>query len=137
MAKYDRFENKCRRKREREKEREKWSTTATATSRAAPTQVNGDCNRVLFNKKRERERDKCKSIRREGKTVYLHIPAPYKCNLNEFVPWREEYIHNKCTHSPENMQKRIKNLHFQTNNVTIFLQKRIFFRKRIRMKILL
>ena len=47
-------------KREREKEREKWSTTAKATSRAAPTQVNGDCNRVLFNKKRERERDKCK-----------------------------------------------------------------------------
>jgi len=86
LAKYDRFENKCRRKREREKEREKWSTTATATSRAAPTQVNGDCSRDLFNKKRERERDKCKSIRREGKTVYLHIPAPYKCNLNEFVP---------------------------------------------------
>jgi len=54
-------------KRKREREREKWSTTATATSRAAPTQVNGDCNRVLFNKKRERERDKCKSIRREGK----------------------------------------------------------------------
>jgi len=68
LAKYDRFENKCRKKREKEKEREKWSTTAaTAVGRAAPTQVNGDCNRVLFNKKRERERDKCKSIRREGK----------------------------------------------------------------------
>ena len=73
-------------KRERKKEREKWSTTAaTIVGRAAPTQVNGD--RVLFNKKREREKEtKCKSIRREGKTVYLHIPAPYKCNLNEFVP---------------------------------------------------
>jgi hypothetical protein len=37
--------------------------------------------------KREREKEtNAKSIRREGKTVYLHIPAPYKCNLNEFVP---------------------------------------------------
>jgi len=47
-------------KRKREREREKWSTTATATSRTAPTQVNGDCNRVLFNKKRERKRQMLK-----------------------------------------------------------------------------
>jgi len=73
LAKYDRFENKCRRKRKREREREKWSTTATATSRAAPTQVNGDCNRVLFNKKREREKETNARALGEKAKRYIYI----------------------------------------------------------------
>jgi hypothetical protein len=73
LAKYDRFENKCRRKREREREREKWSTTTTATSRAAPTQVNGDCSRDLFNKKREREKETNAKALGEKAKRYIYI----------------------------------------------------------------